>query len=264
VPYESYIPAYPLSDFVALFWMATNDGNSAALSRVVPHGAVELIISLDRATLSFSDGITREVIKAPLWAGPYSRSFLIDESEFTKVVGVRFKPGKARAFLPVPAHELENLDAPLEAFCPREAARLADQVLSARKVSEAFRRLEGYLTSKLGRASNAPRAVDRAVEEFQCRPGARTISAVQADTGFSHTRFIQLFREHVGLTPSVFCRVQRFQRVLREVEGGRPVRWSDVALGCGYFDQAHFIRDFRAFSGVTPGQYLRDLGARPR
>src|SRR5512142_1142305 len=124
MPYRSYVPAYPLSDFVETFWLATNDGNSVTASRIVPHGAVEFVISLDRPALSFSVAGTRQTVKAPMWAGPYSKSFLIDPSEFTNVAGVRFKPGKARAFLPVPAHELHNSDAPLEAFCPRDAARL--------------------------------------------------------------------------------------------------------------------------------------------
>ncbi len=257
MPYESYIPRYPLSEFVEAFWLATNDGKAVTASRIVPHGVVEFVISLDRPALSFSVGPKTHRVEAPFWAGPHTRSFLIDPSEFTKVVGVRFKPGKARAFLPVPVHELHNIDAPLEAFCRPDADRLKDQLMGARGASEVFRTLEDYLAGKLAPSRIPPVAVDRAIDELLRRPGARTISAVQAGTGLSHTRFIQLFREHVGLTPRMFCRVQRFQRVLRELDSGRPVRWSDVAVSCGYFDQAHFIRNFREFSGVTPGEYVR-------
>jgi AraC-like DNA-binding protein len=60
----------------------------------------------------------------------------------------------------------------------------------------------------------------------------------------------------VGLTPKLFCRVRRFQRVLRRIGTGRPVEWAAVAVDCGYFDQAHFIRDFHAFSGINPSAYL--------
>ncbi len=257
MPLETYRPAYPLSEFVEALWLATNDGKSAMASRIVPHGAVQLVISLDRPVLSFLVGTIRHTIKAPLWAGPYSQSFLIDPSEFTKVAGVRFKPGKARALLPVPVDELHNLDVALEAFSPAEAVRLTEQLRSTDGVPEVFRTLEEYLTSKLRSATRPHLAVDHAVEEFLRRPGARTISAVQNETGLSHTSFIRLFREHVGLTPSVFCRIQRFQSVLRQLETGQPVRWAEVAVSCGYFDQAHFIRDFREFSGLTPGQYLR-------
>jgi AraC-like DNA-binding protein len=72
---------------------------------------------------------------------------------------------------------------------------------------------------------------------------------------------IQLFREHVGLTPKLFCRVRRFRAALDRIENGIPVRWAELAADCGYFDQAHLIRDFRAFAGITPLKYSRALEA---
>jgi AraC-like DNA-binding protein len=62
----------------------------------------------------------------------------------------------------------------------------------------------------------------------------------------------------VGLAPKLFCRVRRFQKVVRMISAGQPVDWAEVALTCGYFDQAHFIHDFRAFSGINPTSYLAD------
>jgi AraC-like DNA-binding protein len=60
----------------------------------------------------------------------------------------------------------------------------------------------------------------------------------------------------VGLAPKVFCRVRRFQRVLRMLHKTTQVDWADVALECGYYDQAHFIHDFQSFCGLTPSAYL--------
>ncbi len=76
----------------------------------------------------------------------------------------------------------------------------------------------------------------------------------------SDRRFIQLFSQHVGLTPKLFCRVQRFQQVLRNVfstaGADSVIDWPQIALACGYFDQSHFIHDFRAFSGINPTTYV--------
>jgi AraC-like DNA-binding protein len=62
------------------------------------------------------------------------------------------------------------------------------------------------------------------------------------------------------VTPKLFCRVQRFQQVLRRISGraagSREIDWVQIALGCGYFDQAHFNHDFRAFSGINPSTYV--------
>jgi AraC-like DNA-binding protein len=99
-------------------------------------------------------------------------------------------------------------------------------------------------------------AVAFALHEFYGVPHTRTISEVTGQIGLSAKRFIQVFDAEVGLTPKLFCRVRRFQKVLRLVGAGRPVEWAGVAADCGYFDQAHFIRDFRAFSGLNPSTYL--------
>jgi AraC-like DNA-binding protein len=79
---------------------------------------------------------------------------------------------------------------------------------------------------------------------------------VTAQVGLSARRFIDVFGGEVGLTPKLFCRVRRFQKVLRGVAHGRRADWAAVAADCGYFDQAHFIHDFRAFSGLSPTAYL--------
>lgn len=88
-------------------------------------------------------------------------------------------------------------------------------------------------------------------------PHDHTISEVTARTGLSPRRFIQLFEQAVGLTPKLFCRVQHFQEALRLCGGEKRVGFGELALACGYFDQAHFIRDFRAFSGLSPTTYLK-------
>jgi AraC-like DNA-binding protein len=59
------------------------------------------------------------------------------------------------------------------------------------------------------------------------------------------------------LTPKLFCRVQRFQGVLRQIaRSAEAIDWTQIALSCGYFDQAHFIHDFRGFSGINPSSYV--------
>ena len=87
-------------------------------------------------------------------------------------------------------------------------------------------------------------------------PHTRTVAEVTGLIGLSPRRFIQVFSAEVGLTPKLFCRIRRFQRVVRHIAKEERVEWADVAADCGYFDQAHFIHDFRAFSGINPTTYL--------
>jgi methylphosphotriester-DNA--protein-cysteine methyltransferase len=92
--------------------------------------------------------------------------------------------------------------------------------------------------------------------KFQNAPLLRKISDLTDQIGFSHRHFIQVFRDDVGLAPKLSCRIQRFQEVLRRIGNRQQFERVDVALACGYYDQAHFINDFQAFSGLNPTAYL--------
>jgi AraC-like DNA-binding protein len=110
--------------------------------------------------------------------------------------------------------------------------------------------------SELARGFDQHRAVDFALCRFMDQPRAATVAGVTDQIGLSPKRFIQVFRDQTGFTPKVFCRIRRFQQALDRIAGVKTVDWANVALDCGYFDQAHFIHDFRAFSGINPTTYL--------
>ena len=120
----------------------SDSGASAPRRLVCPHGAMELVINLAGRNLSFFDGTGAQCVRVPLLAGAYSKSFLIDPAEYTRVLGVRFRPARAGLFFRVPAHQLQNADVALEDLYPGEGERLRDQLLSARALREQFQTLE--------------------------------------------------------------------------------------------------------------------------
>jgi AraC-like DNA-binding protein len=239
-------------------WRVTNSGAVPSRQRIYPNGAMALVIHLKKPTVSFYIDDAPQSIRVPLLAGAYSRSFHIDPSESTAVIGVLFRPGTARMFFPVAAHELHNADIALSELNLGEADRLLNDVCSATGELAQFRVLERYLNQKLKTAAAIHPAVRYAVEQLSRDDGVR-VRQIQLDTGLSHTKFIQLFHEHVGLTPKLFYRVRRFRTLLGRMEKSMPVNWAAVATDCGYFDQAHLIRDFRAFAGITPLEYTRTM-----
>jgi AraC-like DNA-binding protein len=82
-----------------------------------------------------------------------------------------------------------------------------------------------------------------------------SVGKVVDTVNLSQRRFIAVFRDQVGLTPKVYCRIQRFQRILDRVAYASHVDWLETALACGYFDQSHFIHDFCEFTGLRPTDY---------
>src|SRR5262249_20756508 len=148
-----------------------------------------------------------------------------------------------------------NRSIDLEDIWASDARGLRDRLRELPTPASKLSLLESDLMHRLNaRVSQRPvrlhGAVDFALRRFEQAPGVATVSDVARSTGWSERRFSQVFREQVGLSPKVWCRVQRFQRAVRRMHAGAEVRWTDLALDCGFYDQAHFANEFRAFSGI--------------
>jgi AraC-like DNA-binding protein len=254
-----HIPAPPLSDFVAMLWSYEGYHQPHDKERLLPDGSMELVINLDEDLVRVydpRDTAKFHTLRGSIVVGAHSEFFVIDTAQQHSVAGVHFKPGGAFPFLDLPAGELRNTLVSLEDLWGPRAGQLRERLLAAATPEARLRILErALLAQAAGRLDRHP-AVAFALREFHGLPHTRAIADVTGRIGLSAKRFIQVFSGEVGLTPKLFCRIRRFQRALRRIDAGRPVEWTAVALDCGYFDQAHFIHDFRAFSGINPSTYV--------
>jgi AraC-like DNA-binding protein len=254
----TYIPRSPLSDFVDYLWAYEP---AAGVERALPTGTMELVINLRGDRLKFA-GQQRpndtHIFPGAMICGPHSEYFVIDSEPDESIVGVHFKHGGGSLFLPAPAGELHNTHVALDALWGGSAAWLREQLLGTKTPEARFRLLEQSLLTQAVQPLTWHPAVAFALKAFQAMPLARTIADVTDQIGISQRWFIQVFRDAVGLTPKQFCRVLRFQEVLKRIRQGQQVDWVTIALDCGYYDQAHLIRDFQLFSGLNPTSYVRD------
>lgn len=251
-------PAPPLDQFVQTLWIFHGDPRPYARERALPDGCPALIINLnadrtriyDRHNFSF-----RQSFNGCAFIGPQTEYNVID-TDLMVAAGVHFKPGGAYPFLAPPADELHGSQLPLDELWGRFAAELRERLLEAATVDEQLSVLENALLARAGRPMERHPAVAFALAQFRRTPQTRSIAEVTGRTGLSARRFIELFRREVGMPPKLFCRVQRFQQVLQSIAVSKKIEWPLVALDAGYFDQAHFIHDFRAFSGINPSTYV--------
>lgn len=261
----AYIPPPPLAGFVRLFWLYEGYSLPDVKERVLPTGTVEIVINLQEDALWLFDRQhtdQRQRYCGSLVCGAYSEYFVIDTAQQSSIIGVSFKPGGAFPFLGLPAGELHNTHVSLDALWGTTACDMRDQLLAAETPAMKFHVFEQFLLARVSRPLVRHPAVAFALREFRNMPHTRTIADVTEQIGLSSRRFIQAFNDEVGLTPKLFCRVRRFQEAVRLIGSGQPVNWSEIAWSCGYYDQAHFIHDFRAFSGLNPSAYPLNLGDR--
>lgn len=254
-----YVPPRPLSDFVELFWYYEGVAASHARERLMPTGTVELVIGLQDDTGRIYPRDRDDdplVFRGPVVAGPHAEYFAIDSVATMHAVGIHFKPGGAFPFLGVPAGELQNRHVSLDDLWGSYADEVHARVACASTPEGKLRALEVGLLGRLSLPLERHAAVGFALQQF-ARPVTRTVSDVTAQIGMSGRRFAGRFRDEVGLTPKLYCRVQRFQDALRRLHRrSSQLDLADLAYACGYFDQAHFNHDFRDFSGISPTAYL--------
>jgi len=254
-----HLPAPPLASLVRCFWYWEGAPQPHARERLMPSGEATIVFNLrdDEMRLYDADDLDRYIScgLAGL-TGPRTGCFAIDSASQDRVIGIEFHPGGTFPFFREPAGEIANQSAPLDCLWGSVAGEIREQLLAAPSVEAMFAVLERALLGQLVRRVELHPAIAFARAQICRAPHVATMAGVVDRVGLSQRRFIELFRDQIGLAPKAFCRVRRFQRVIASIHRKPVVDWAQVALDGGYYDQAHFIHDFQAFSGMTPATYL--------
>lgn len=254
-----FVPGPPLAALIRCFWYWEGAPQPHARERLMPNGEASMIFNLrDEEIRVYDADDPRRYVSCGLvaLAGARTSGCAIDAASEDRVIGIQFQPGGVFPFLRPPGGDVANQSLALDLMWGRAAGALREELLEAGSVAEMFGILERGLLAQLARPLELHPAIAFARTHICRAPHIATVAGVMERVGLSQRRFIELFRDQVGLTPKAFCRVRRFQRVLESVHRRKSVDWVQVALDGGYYDQAHFIHDFQDFAGMTPGAYL--------
>jgi AraC-like DNA-binding protein len=185
---------------------------------------------------------------------------IVDTSDMADLIGIVFEPGGFPLFASDAADLFSNRNVDLEDIWGAQARSIRDRLREIPTPQAKLRCFESFLSHAFAARLHQARpirhcAVTYALKRFAHVPSLTTVGDVARSTGWSERRFTQVFREEVGLTPKVWCRLQRFQRAVQQLHAGVDVPWSQLALNCGFYDQSHFAKEFRAFSGIDVTTY---------
>jgi AraC-like DNA-binding protein len=251
-------PTPPLDRYIICLWYADLRA-PYRWEKILPSGALELIINFGAPFRLYDQhDSTRFALQTESWLVGLHTTYLINEPlAETHMIGVRFRPGGAAAFFPFPAFELHNQVVPADALWGRFAAEAREQLYAAPTLASRFALLERLLLVRLCEVPHGMDLVRFAVGAITHRRGAQPIKALSDQIGISQKHLDAHFRRMVGVSPKTLARIYRFQHVLHSIDPTRPVDWAAVAYDALYYDQSHFNRDFAAFSGLSPTEYLR-------
>lgn len=255
VIYRMYKPGPPLAPWISGFWYCRIPKAVSRRERVLPTGDSQIILNLaaDRCTGCLEDGTSFDQ-KPALLMGLRPAYTLIDAQDMEELMGVVVAPGGLGILFGEPAHRLGG-EIALEDLWGRDAAALRDRLRETETICEKFAILDEFLSATLLSRDMHP-AVALVLDRVRRAEGAVRVAKLASSTGLSSRRVGELFRDAVGVSPKCFARILRFRQAMRRLHVGEEPCWSELALDLGYYDQAHFNRDFREFSGLTPTAYV--------
>ena len=259
--YSEHTPPADLAARVLCFWTRVADTDPVAdaprIHRVLPDGCVDIVIGFGGAG-SVGGARSLEVTEA-MGVGTMTRPLVLSGEMPDFFVGVRFRPGYAMNALGIPASELTDDRAAYSSLSAESELDL--DVLSRLETNEA--RLDGVVAlvrRRLLGATHVPLSVRAAIQRIEVAGGNLRVASLAEDIGITRQQLARQFATHVGIAPKTFARVMRARAALARADAARAaypreIDWSAIACDLGYYDQPHFIDDFKALTGMTPSRW---------
>lgn len=225
--------------------------------RIVPNGRVALVLNLRETFAQVhrpqEAGVPHGGVVGSLVAGLEDGPRVLTHPGGQEAIRVELTPVGAYRLFALPLRELTNRVVELDDVFGRDTRLLVERLATTADWGERFDLLDAALLARLAAGPEAAPEVSHAWRLLAGAGGALPVSSIATEVGWSQGHLVRRFTQQIGLTPKAAARVLRFHRAVGRLahEGADP---GAVAVACGFYDQAHLNREFRALSGTTPGQ----------
>lgn len=241
--YARYWPGEGLAPFVEHFWTVEWDLEESAVSEVLTHPSVQLVLERGASRVA---GVHRAL---------FTRRF---EGK-GRVLGTKFRPGGFRPFFGRAVSELTDRMVTLGDVFGASAARLEGRALAEPDPVAAFGIVQAFLERRRPAPDETIELVCRIAERVAADREITRVAQLVSEFGLGARKLQRLFDDYVGVSPKWMIQRYRLHEAAERIAAGAVVDWAELALDLGYADQAHFIRDFRRMVGHSPADYARRL-----
>lgn len=245
--FKRILPPPELGSIVECYWIAESENVIPAKEKIIPDGFPEMIFHYGDPYRINLHQAKWELQTKSLLAGQIRRHFFLENTGKSGVLGIKLQPTALThlfdlsmdTFTDKVADLSTALHVPLQALLSSNAAH--DEKIAA---------INEWLLTMPVLVNQA----DKAIALIRAHQGAISIADIIATLGISERQLERLFKKYVGLSPKFYARIIRFNYIFHLIQERNP-GWTDLAFNAGFYDQSHFIRNFKAFTGEDPSAY---------
>ena len=254
--YKVYNPSQELQSFIKCFWSLEAEATPLPeKQRVVPDGCMEMIFHYgDLYQQFFEDGSSIIQPRSFIY-GQITLFLEIAPTGVSGIIAARFFPEGLAPFLRVPVSSLTDKAVSLEILFGESGKRLEDQVIAAKNNTERITLIEQFLLSELSKTKNFDTITKTCVEVILQSQGQLDVNELAGKVNINRRSMERKFTSAIGMSPKQLARAVRLQATIKMLEQKKFTSLTSLAYENGYYDQAHFIRDFKEFTGMSPKSF---------
>lgn len=254
--YQMKRPDKRLQPWVDCYWhVQLHTGMEGKRETILPNGKVEMIFALEG---DYRVGNRRTYSMKHAWlSGLQKEPLHIEYSGASNLIGIRFHPSGLFPFLQIPISETANEVEPLELIWGSFADEMFETLCETGTIEDIFCKLDFFLFRKITPAKENQHSVIKKVIDDICLRQAHSFSLIAEEVGYSERHLNRLFKDMTGISPKLMAQIFRFEKASEQLFKCTDSGNAAVVLEWGYYDQSHFIREFKRFSGMTPGEFKK-------
>lgn len=259
--FELRTPPYPLNQFVESVLFYEHYTPAHQIERLLPDGSLNLIVELNGVPQHIYDNqlLTPTHTHRNAWlSGMHSGYISIDSGKDAAMLIIRFLPQGAHPFLHLPVTELNDQVIEADLVFGQAVHQLREQLLGCPTTDQCFERVYQWLLARLKTDFLPPKAIIHGLQQIHRTPN--NLKVIQNQLGYSQKHLIALFKKYVGFRPKQYQQIARFNLALAQIAQGQKLQLTSLGYDCGYYDQAHFIKEFKKFAGFSPKRFIRQKG----
>lgn len=255
-----YEPSDQLKDFVLMYYTIQSGalGESSVLFNNHPQGTLDIMFALE-GHINYSAGASNENVELQdiFTIGQQEQNFKISFHPNTHILGVVFKAESFSRLFNLPVSELTNQGLEITAELGTDYENLLASLREGKNTRGRIQLLEAFIWNRLRQMDERGDQFDKLLHYLRANAGTVPITELASEANMSIRTLQRRMTERIGLGPKSYSKILRFNYAMSMINHHPEMDWHDILFKCGYYDQMHFIKDFKQYTGQSPTQFVK-------